>query len=143
MVWLKIYDSHLIYKVTNKCLNVCEQVEVVGWNKRWSSSHQCPWKKALTEKKWKSICDHFLCFLPQNFNKYCLNNLKILERKAPLYKLCKNHHNWTIFWNISSLLKSNYWQNLKQESFSFLQFLGSFYPITSANLFWKTWKTFP
>ena len=30
---LKICDSHLTYKVANKCLNVREQVEVVEWNK--------------------------------------------------------------------------------------------------------------
>ena len=55
---LKIYDSHLTCKVANKCLNVCERVEVVEWNKKWSSpfpccpvSRQCPWKKTLIEKK--------------------------------------------------------------------------------------------
>ena len=26
-------DSHLTCKVANKCLNVCERVEVVEWNK--------------------------------------------------------------------------------------------------------------
>ena len=30
---LKICDSHLTCKVTNKCLNVRERVEVVEWNK--------------------------------------------------------------------------------------------------------------
>ena len=30
---LKISDSHLTCKVANKCLNVCERVEVVEWNK--------------------------------------------------------------------------------------------------------------
>ena len=39
-------------------LKICERVEVVEWNKRWSSpfpccpvSCQCPWKKTLIEKK--------------------------------------------------------------------------------------------
>ena len=55
---LKICDSHLTCKVANKCLNVREWVEVVEWNKKWSSpfpccpvSRQCPWKKTLIEKK--------------------------------------------------------------------------------------------
>ena len=30
---LKICDSHFTCKVANKCLNVCERVEVVEWNK--------------------------------------------------------------------------------------------------------------
>ena len=53
-----MYDSHLICKVANKCLNVRKRVKVVEWNKRWSTpfpscpvSRQCPWKKTLTEKK--------------------------------------------------------------------------------------------
>ena len=57
-VRLKICDSHLSCKVANKCLDVREWVEVVEWNKRWSSpfpccplSRQCPWKKTLIEKK--------------------------------------------------------------------------------------------
>ena len=55
---LKICDGHLTWKVTNKCLNVRERVEVVDWNKKWSPrflccplSRQCPWKKTLIEKK--------------------------------------------------------------------------------------------
>ena len=51
-------DSHLTWKVANKCLNVREWVEVVEWNKKWSPpfprcpmSRQCPWKKTLIEKK--------------------------------------------------------------------------------------------
>ena len=38
---LKIRDSHLTCKVANKCLNVCERVEVVEWNRRWSPPF--PW----------------------------------------------------------------------------------------------------
>ena len=38
MLRLKICDSHPTCKVANKCLNVCEQVEVVEWNKKWSPS---------------------------------------------------------------------------------------------------------
>ena len=51
---LKINDSHIACKVAYKCLNVCERVEVVERNKKWSPlfpccpvSHQCPWKKTL------------------------------------------------------------------------------------------------
>ena len=40
-VQLKICDSHLTCKVANKCLNVCEQVEVLEWNKKWSSPFPC------------------------------------------------------------------------------------------------------
>ena len=57
---LKIRDSHLTCKVTNKCLNVHERLEVVEWNKRWSPpfpccpvNRQCLWKKTLIEKKKK------------------------------------------------------------------------------------------
>ena len=32
-VRLKLCDSHLTCKVANKCLNICEQEEVVEWNK--------------------------------------------------------------------------------------------------------------
>ena len=45
----KTCDSHLTCKVANNCLNVCERVEVVERNKRWSPffpccpvSRQCP-----------------------------------------------------------------------------------------------------
>ena len=38
---LKICDSHLTCKVANKFLNVCEWVEVVEWNKRWSPPFPC------------------------------------------------------------------------------------------------------
>ena len=38
---LKTCDRHLTCKVTNKCLNVCERVEVVERNKRWSPSFPC------------------------------------------------------------------------------------------------------
>ena len=38
---LKICDSHLTWKVANKCLNVREWVEVVEWNKEWSSPFPC------------------------------------------------------------------------------------------------------
>ena len=58
MVRLKISDSHLTCKVVNKCLNVCERVELAKWKKRWSAlfsccrvSCQCPWKKTPIEKK--------------------------------------------------------------------------------------------
>ena len=34
MVRLKICDGHLTCKVANKCVNVCEWVEVVEWNKK-------------------------------------------------------------------------------------------------------------
>ena len=44
----------------HRCLNVCERVEVVEWNKKRSPpfpccpvSCQCPWKKTLIEKKTK------------------------------------------------------------------------------------------
>ena len=47
-------------KVAHKCLNVRERVEVVEWNRKRSPpfpyspvSCQCPWKKALIEKKKK------------------------------------------------------------------------------------------
>ena len=57
---LRICDSHLTYKVTNKCLNFLEWVEVIEWNRRWSSplpyypvNFQCLWKKTLIEKKTK------------------------------------------------------------------------------------------
>ena len=53
-MWLKIPDSHLRCKVANKYLNVCEQVEVIEWNKRWYPplpccvvTRQCLWKKTL------------------------------------------------------------------------------------------------
>ena len=58
--------SHLTCKVANRCLNVRERVEVVEWNKKWSphfscchESHQCPWKKTLTEKKffWNALIE--------------------------------------------------------------------------------------
>ena len=55
---LKICDSHLTCKVSNKCLNVLERLGVVEWNKRWSPPFPCcpaicqfPWKKTLIEKK--------------------------------------------------------------------------------------------
>ena len=57
-------------KLQNKCLNVCERVEVVEWNKRLSPpflccpvSHQYPWKKTLLEKKSKnnSVNKIFTC----------------------------------------------------------------------------------
>ena len=45
--------------VANKCLNVCEHVKVIEWNKKKRSptfpcypvSRQCPWKKTIIEKK--------------------------------------------------------------------------------------------
>ena len=61
--WVFVYqytgsDSHLTCKVANKYLNVRERVELVEWNKRWSSpfpwypvSCQCPWKKTRIDKK--------------------------------------------------------------------------------------------
>ena len=71
-----------------KCLNVRERVEVVEWNKKWSSpfpcclmSRQCPWKKTLTEKKiiliesvnggmvvikWKNLCVHIFWMAPMS-----------------------------------------------------------------------------
>ena len=58
MVRLKICDSHLKCKVTNKCLNIHELLEMVESNKRWFSpfpccpmSRQCPWKRTLIKKK--------------------------------------------------------------------------------------------
>ena len=46
-------DSHLTCKVANKCLNVCEWVEIVEWNKRWS----CPFPAVL----WiVSVCEENL-----------------------------------------------------------------------------------
>ena len=49
---LKIRDSHLTCKVTNKFLSARERVEVVEWNKRWSPllpccpvNNQCMWRK--------------------------------------------------------------------------------------------------
>ena len=84
---LKICGSHLTCKVANKCLSVCERVEVVEWNKRWSSpfpccpvSYQCPWNKTLIEKKslwsvyfllkghltWENCTSHVLHFLDVN-----------------------------------------------------------------------------
>ena len=32
---LKIWDSYLTCQVSNKCLNVCERVQVILWIKRW------------------------------------------------------------------------------------------------------------
>ena len=57
-MWLKIRDSHLGCKVANKCFNVRPRVEVVEWNKRWSSTFicrpvnpQCLWKKTVIKKQ--------------------------------------------------------------------------------------------
>ena len=57
---LKIRDSHLTCKVSNKYLNVCESVYVVEWNKRWSLpfpccpvNRQCLWRKPWWKKKLK------------------------------------------------------------------------------------------
>ena len=54
---LKMCDSHLTCKVSNKCLNVRKRMEVVKWNKKRSPnfpccpvSCQCPWKKTLIRK---------------------------------------------------------------------------------------------
>ena len=54
-----IVISHAKFQIY-KCRNVCEQAEVVEWNKRWSPpfpccsvSCQCPWKKTLIEKNKK------------------------------------------------------------------------------------------
>ena len=63
MLRLKICDSHLTCKVANKCLNVCEWVEVVGLNKRRSPPCPCCLvesslvvKKNLVEKKLSLFC---------------------------------------------------------------------------------------
>ena len=57
---LKIRDSHLTCKVSNKYLNVCESVYVVEWNKRWSLpfpccpvNRQCLWRKPWWKKNLK------------------------------------------------------------------------------------------
>ena len=53
----KIWDSHLTWKVVNKCLDVRERVEVVDWNKKRSPhfpsfplSCHCLGKKTLIKK---------------------------------------------------------------------------------------------
>ena len=83
---LKICDSHLTCKVSNKCLNVRERVEVVEWNKRWSPpfpcypvNRQCPWKKTLIEKKG----------LP---NKWMIT---VHEEKCPSCHSVNVKRNWT------------------------------------------------
>ena len=38
---IKIRDSHLICEVASKCLNICERMEVVEWDKRWFPPFPC------------------------------------------------------------------------------------------------------
>ena len=66
-MWLEICDIHLSCKVANKCLNICEWVEVVEWNKRWSPSFPCcpvsrqsPWKETLIKGIYELDSAHFL-----------------------------------------------------------------------------------
>ena len=40
ILWLKIWGSHLTCKAANRCLNVCQWVEVVGRNKDGPLSFQ-------------------------------------------------------------------------------------------------------
>ena len=54
---LKTRDSHLRWKVANKCLNNRERVKVIERNKGWSPpfpcclvKYKCVWKKILIEK---------------------------------------------------------------------------------------------
>ena len=98
-MWLKIYDSHLTYKVANKCRNVRERVQVVEWNKRWSPpfrccpvSCQCPWKKTLIEKQ------------NVNVEESCLNDSKLHLNHKRKNTLCQNinnpiHHYWSFLTN--------------------------------------------
>ena len=73
---LKMCDSHLTCKVSSKCLNVCELVGVVEWNKRWFPyfpccpvSRQCPSKKTLLEKKtWLPLLSFKITFKDTSFH---------------------------------------------------------------------------
>ena len=81
-------DIHLTCKVANKCLNVREWIEVVEWNKRWSSPFPCSpvsrqilWRKTLMEKK----IDGFEWFWMVSLHK----NIQLMQKflKAPFLVL--------------------------------------------------------
>ena len=49
-IWLKIPGSDLTRKVENKCMNVCERVEVVGRNKESPLASLLPYELSRSEK---------------------------------------------------------------------------------------------
>ena len=102
-------DSHLTYKVTNKCLNVCEWAEVAEWNKRWSTpfcscpvSCQCPWKKHWKKKKLRGECRSEKQYFFHYSSPYFINILNIWESEMDAWKrfICSP--------KCSSLLSSTY-----------------------------------
>ena len=76
----------------NKCLSICEQVDVVEWNIRWPSAFphspmncKCLWRKTTISKKQENITRSFL-------------SIQLLKQVSqPFHLACNLHTSWLIF----------------------------------------------
>ena len=87
-IWLKIPGSDLTRKVENKCMNVCERVEVVGRNKESPLPSRCPMNYQGLKKFWQKSFPSFLPWQAILFDfkhEYSKNYLKRFVMKLNYY----------------------------------------------------------
>ena len=100
-IWLKIPGSDLTRKVENKCMNVCERVEVVGRNKESPLPSRCPmnyqglkkfWQKSFPSfLPWQAILFDFKHEYSKNYFKTICYEIKLLQLIAtvlPWFSYC-------------------------------------------------------